>query len=225
MDYLLSQWTRNIQIKYFKFDWTIYRLFVPKRGWKRDFLQVNILVYACSIWGIVELKMRFETWITRNDVNGVSLINLCYLVILMTYLCSQRNPKVQIKYVVWLVDLKTSCAKYGLETWFTPNEDIRKYLLDMNHSSAKISFRDINNINDVNGVSLYNFCYLITLMPYLCTQRTPNVQIMYFMFDCFIWKLFVLNTGWKRDSLQRMIFVNVCSTWGIVELKRVLRRD
>jgi hypothetical protein len=73
--------------------------------------------------------------------------------------------------------------------------------------------------NDVNGVRLFHFSYLITLMAYLYSQRTPNVQIKYFMFDWSIYRLFVLNTGWKRVFLQMMIFVNICSTCNMVELK------
>jgi hypothetical protein len=57
-------------------------------------------------------------------------------------------------------------------------------------------------------------------MAYMCSQRTPTVQINYFMFDLSIYILFVLNRGWKRDSLQMMIFVNVSSKWGILELKK-----
>jgi hypothetical protein len=91
-----------------------------------------IIAYVCSTWSIVKLKKRFETWITRNYVNGVSLFNLTYL---------------------------------------------------------------------------------ITLMTYLCSLRTPNVQMEYFMFDWSILTLFVLNRGWKRDSLQIMIFVYVYLTW------------
>jgi hypothetical protein len=45
----------------------------------------------------------------------------------------------------WLVDLHTICAKYGLETWFSPNVDIRKCVLDMKHGYTENSFWDINN--------------------------------------------------------------------------------
>jgi hypothetical protein len=37
-------------------------------------------------------------------------------------------------FYVWLVDIQNICAKYGLETWLTPNNDIRIYLLDMRRS-------------------------------------------------------------------------------------------
>jgi hypothetical protein len=131
-----------VQINYFMFDWTIYRLFVLNRGWNCVSLQKCYIAHICltwgSTWGMFELKTRFETWITSNDVNGVSLF----------------------------------------------------------HRS-----------------------YLITLLAYLCSQRTPNVPIKYFMFDSSIYSLFVLNRGWKRDSLQIMIFVYICSTLGIGELK------
>jgi hypothetical protein len=73
--------------------------------------------------------------------------------------------------------------------------------------------------NVLNGVGLFHLYYLITIMACLCSQRTPNVQIKYFMFDWSFYWLFVLNTGWKRDSLQMMVFVNICSTCSIIELK------
>jgi hypothetical protein len=97
MSYLCSQWTPNVEIKYFMFDCSIYSLFVLNRSWKHDSLQRVILVHVCSTWGTVELKTRFETWITGYDVNGVSLFNLPYLITLMAYLCSQWTLKVQIK--------------------------------------------------------------------------------------------------------------------------------
>jgi hypothetical protein len=106
--------------------------------WKRYSLQMLIFVNICPTWSIVELKTRFGAWITRNDVNGVSSINLPYLVTL------------------------TAC---------------------------------------------------------LFSQRTPNVHIKYFRFDWSVDRHFVLNTARKRDSLQMMIFVNVCSTWIMAGLK------
>jgi hypothetical protein len=48
-------------------------------------------------------------------------------------------------YYVWLVDLQNICAKYGLETWFSPNDDIRKYLLYMHRNWTKNAFWDLNN--------------------------------------------------------------------------------
>jgi hypothetical protein len=32
-------------------------------------------------------------------------------------------------FYAWLVDLQTICVKYGLETWFFPNDEIRKWLI------------------------------------------------------------------------------------------------
>jgi hypothetical protein len=68
-------------------------------------------------------------------------------------------------------------------------------------------------------VCLIHLSYLITHMAYLWSQRTPNVQIKYLMIDWSIYRLFVLNTTLKRNSLQMMIFVNVCLTWSIVDTK------
>jgi hypothetical protein len=83
MAYLCSQWTPNVQIKYFTFNWSICRLFVLNMAWKRDSLQIILFVYICSILGISELKTRFDMWITKNNVNDVSLFHLSYLITLM----------------------------------------------------------------------------------------------------------------------------------------------
>jgi hypothetical protein len=92
MAYLCSQRTPNGQINYFMLDWSINTLLVLNRGCKLDSLQILIFVHVCSTWSIVELKTRFEKWITRNDVYGVSLFNLSNLITLMDYLYSQRTP-------------------------------------------------------------------------------------------------------------------------------------
>jgi hypothetical protein len=138
MVYQWSQRTPNALINYFMLDLAIYTLFVLNRGWKHDSLQIMMFVYVCSTWSIVELKTSYEMWITRNDVNGVSLFNLYYL---------------------------------------------------------------------------------ITLMAYLYSQQTPNVQIKCFLFHWSIYRLFMLNTGWKRDSVQMKKFVNICATCALVQLK------
>jgi hypothetical protein len=208
----------NVQNKYFMFDWSIFTQFVLNRGWKRYSLQIMVFVNVCSTWNIVELKTRFETWITRNEVNGVRLFHLSYLITLMGYVHSQRTPNVQIEYFMFhwsiyrlfdsleMVILVNVCSTWSMvqrkprfETWITPN--------------------------DINGVNLFHLSYLITFMVYLRSQQTPNVQIQFFMCDWSIFTLFVLNRGWKCDSLQIMIFVYVCSTWSTVELKTRLRRE
>jgi hypothetical protein len=78
------------------FHWSLYRIFVLNTRWKRDYFQMMIFVNFCSTWSMVELKTRFETWITRNDLNGVSLFHLSYLITLMSYLCPQRKTNDQI---------------------------------------------------------------------------------------------------------------------------------
>jgi hypothetical protein len=90
MAYPCSRWIPNVQIKYFTFDRSIYRLFELNWAWKRVSLQIMIFVYICLAWIIVELNTCFETWITRNDVNGVSLFNLSYL-ISVTVTCANNG--------------------------------------------------------------------------------------------------------------------------------------
>jgi hypothetical protein len=76
-----------------------YYWMVLNRGWKRDSPQIIICVYLCSTWSIVELKTRFETRITRYDVNGLRMFHISYLITLLAFLCSQRTPNVQMKYL------------------------------------------------------------------------------------------------------------------------------
>jgi hypothetical protein len=75
----------------------------------------------------------------------------------------------------------------------------------------KTRFETLISRNVVNGVSFVHLYYLITLMAYLCSQWTTNVQIKFFMFDWSIYSLFVLNRSCKRKFLQIMIFEYVWS--------------
>jgi hypothetical protein len=119
-------------------------IIVQNRSWRRDPLQIRLFVIICPTWSKVQQKLSFESWIPRNDVNGVYLFLLSYV---------------------------------------------------------------------------------ITVMAYLCSQWTPNIQIKYLMFRWSIYRLLVLSRGRIRECLQIIIFVYVCSTWSIVELKHVLRRE
>jgi hypothetical protein len=201
---------------YFRFDWSTCRLLVLNRGWKRDSLQIMLFGYVCSTWGTVELKMRFEAWITRNYVKGVSLFYLSYLITVMAYLCSQRTPNVQINYFMFVPSTDYLCLILA-GILISSNDDFRKCFLDMMQGWTKNAFWYENIKNDVNG--FLHLPNLISLVVYLCSQWTPHIQIKYFMFDFSIYSLFEINRGWKRDSLQILIFVYVCSAWGIVELK------
>jgi hypothetical protein len=128
------------------FDKSIYRLLVLNTASKCNSLQIMVFVNICSTWSMVQLNTRFGTWITRNDVNGVGLFHLYYLIILMAYLFSQRIRKFPNQvFNVWLVDLQTMCGKKCLETWYSPNDYIRKYLLVMKHVWNKNAFWDVNN--------------------------------------------------------------------------------
>jgi hypothetical protein len=109
--YLCSHWTPNAQNAYLIFDWSNYRLFLLNKGWKLETLQMVIFVHVSSTCRVAKLKTRYETWITRNVVNGVNLFHLSYLITLTTYLCSQWAPNVKFKYLVWLVDLHNFFAK------------------------------------------------------------------------------------------------------------------
>jgi hypothetical protein len=215
--YLSYQRTPNVQNKYFMYDWSIYILLMVNTSWKRDSLQMAIFEKICSTWSIVELKTRFETWITRIDVSGVSLFHLSYLITIIVYLCSQCTPHVQIMYFMF---------GYSIYRLFVLNRGWKRDSLQMmiyvNVCSTwcmvelKTRFETWITRNDVNGVSLFHLPYIITLK--LSSQWIQNDQIKYFD-DWSIYMLFVLNRSGKREYFQIMIFVYVCATWSIVELK------
>jgi hypothetical protein len=48
-------------------------------------------------------------------------------------------------FYVWLVNLQTISTKYWLETYFPPNDDIRKFFLNMKLGWTKNAFWDVNN--------------------------------------------------------------------------------
>jgi hypothetical protein len=145
MAYLCSQMSRNVHIKNFMFDWSIYRLLVLNRGGKRELFQIMICVYVCSSWSIVELIPCLQTRITGNDINGVNLFHHSYLITHMAYLCSQRTPNLKSRIFLLICRSTEPCAKQGLETGLSPNNDIRICLLDINHSWNKNAFWDVNN--------------------------------------------------------------------------------
>jgi hypothetical protein len=152
-------------------------------AWKRDSPQIVIFVNVCSTWSMVQLETRFETSIRRNDVYGVSLFHLYYLITLVAYLCSQRAPNAQINF--FMLD-------WSIYTLFVLNrgrkQDALQIMIFVNVCSRwsigqhNTRFETWITINDVNGVMLLNLSYLITLMAFLYSQRTPNVEINYFCF-------------------------------------------
>jgi hypothetical protein len=152
-------------------------------GWKRDSLQIMIFVNVCSTWSMVQLETRFETWITRNDVYGVSLFHLYYLITLVAYLCSQRAPNAQINY--FMLD----CSIYTLFVLNRGRKHDALQIMIFVYVCSTWSIGQHNKRfetwitrNDVNGVRLFNLSYLITLMAFLYSQRTTNVEINYFCF-------------------------------------------
>jgi hypothetical protein len=183
MDYLCSQWTPNAKNKFFMLDWSIYTFFVRNRGWKRETVQIMIFVHVCLTWIKVE-QTRFETWITWNYVNVVSLFHHSYLLKLMAYLCSQRTPIALIMHCMF---------DWSIYRLFVLNTDWKHDSLQMmifvniyptcSMFRHKTRFETSVTRNDINGVSLFDLSYLITLMAYLCLQWAPNAQIKNFVID------------------------------------------
>jgi hypothetical protein len=154
-----------------------------------------IFVYVCSIWGIFELKTRLETWITRNHVNGVNLFNLSYVITIMAYVLTTvfKYPN-QVFVFVWsiyrLFVLNRGWNRVSLQIMI-----IVYVCLTWGMVELKTCFETWITSKDLNGVSLFHLSNSITLMSYLCSQWTPNVQMKYIMFDSSTYRLFVLNTS------------------------------
>jgi hypothetical protein len=184
MTYLCSQWTPNVQMNYFMFDWSLFWIFMLNRAWKYDSLQMMIFVNICSTWSMVEIYTLFERWITSNDVNGVRVFHLSYLIKLMAYLSSQWKPNFQIKYFMF---------DWSICRLFVSNRAWKRVSLQIIMSvyicttwgivEPKTLFETWITRNVGNGVSLFHLSCLIILMAYLCSQRTPKVKIKYYMFD------------------------------------------
>jgi hypothetical protein len=146
MGYLCSQWAPKVQIKYFIFVLSNCRPFVLNTGWKLESLKMMIFVNFCSTWSMVEFKTRFEPWITRNDVKGVTLFHLSFVITLKAYLFSQWTPNVQMKYFMfdWTI-YRLFVLNTRLETWLFPNHDIHICFLEKKHSRTKSAFWVVNN--------------------------------------------------------------------------------
>jgi hypothetical protein len=138
----------------------------------------------------------------------------------MAYLCTQRTRKVQIKYFMFEWSIYRLFVTYrSWKTCLPPNNDIRICLFDMRHIWTKNAFWDLNNkkwrkwCNFILSF-LFNDSYGLPVLT--MGTNCPNQVIYVCLVDL---HYICINRGWKFDSLQMMIFVNICSTWRIVELK------
>jgi hypothetical protein len=126
-------------------EWSIYRLFVLNRSWKRDYLQMMIFV-CLLVMGHSRTKNAFwdvnnKKWRKECKLVSPFLFNNVYGLPVLT-----NDTKIpNLVFYVRLVDPQTICAKHGLETWLHPIHDIRICCLVMRHSTTKKAFCDVNN--------------------------------------------------------------------------------
>jgi hypothetical protein len=110
--YLCSQFAALVQIRYFLFDWSIYRIFVLNKAWKRGSLQIMIFVYGGSTCSVVGLKTRFETWIAWNEVNEVYTFHLSYLMTALTLdiylICAPHEHQMSKSSILCLIGRSTN---------------------------------------------------------------------------------------------------------------------
>jgi hypothetical protein len=182
MVYLCSKWTPDVQINYFIFDCSIYRLFVLNKAGNGLFPNIDIRI--C----LLDMK---HSW-TKNafwDVNKKKWRKWCKFV--SPYLFNNT-------YGLKVLRKETKCPNQDLMfDWLiyrpiVPNKGWKNDSLQMMLFVSVFSTWSIVELKtrletwikrNVNGVSLFHLSYLITLMAYLCLQWTPNVQINYFIFD------------------------------------------
>jgi hypothetical protein len=118
-------------------------------------------------------------------------------------------------FYVSLVDLQTVLNRGWKRD--SPNNDIRICLLEMRHSWTKNAFWDVNNKKWrkwCKYVSPFIFNNTYGLPVLTMDTKCPNEVFYVWLIDL---QAILLNKGWKRDSLQIMIFAYVYSTWDIVE--------
>jgi hypothetical protein len=138
------------------------------------------------------LKDMKDSW-TKNafvDVKNKKRSNWCKVVSSFVSNYTYRVPVLtkdnkcpfQVFYF-WFVDLHSSCVKYGLETWFSPKDDIRKCLLDIKHGWIKNAFWNVNN------KKWRKLCMFVSPSLFNITFRLPVLKMytkwpsQVFMFD------------------------------------------
>jgi hypothetical protein len=132
-----------------------------------------------SIWNVNNKKLC--KWF--NFVLPI-LFNNIYVLPVLTKDTKCSN----LVFYVWLVDLQSICAKPGLDTWFPPIDYIRKLFFDIRHNWTNNTFCEVNNKKWRKCLRFFLLFHLIKLMAYLCSQRTQNVPIKYFMFEWSIYR-------------------------------------
>jgi hypothetical protein len=121
-------------------------------------------------------------------------------------------------FYVWLVDLQTICIKYGVETWFSPNDDFRICLFDKQHSRTKNAFWILNY---KKWRKMCKFVLLILFknisgLPVLrMGTKCPNQVFYVWLVDL---QTIALNTG-RNVIRSKWWYSYVCSTFSVVELK------
>jgi hypothetical protein len=88
------------------------------------------------------------------------------------------------------------------------------------------SLVEVNAFSDVNIKKLHKWCKFVSPFSYNNTYGLPVFTMdtkwpkpVFLIFDWSIYRFCVLNSGWNREYLQLIIYVNVCSTWSKVGLK------
>jgi hypothetical protein len=129
-------------------------------------------------------------------------------------------------FYVWLVDLQIICAKYGLETWFYPNDVIRKYFLGMKHGWNKSAIWDFINkkwrkwCKIVSPFISNNFYGLpVITKDTKCPNHVFYVSLVHLQTNC---AKYGLETRFSSNNNIRICLLHMRHVW---TTKRVLRRQ
>jgi hypothetical protein len=153
--YLCSQWEPNVQIKYFMFDCSIYRLFVLNRGCKLDSLSKEW--YSNCFFDMNHSWTKYAFW----DVYNKKWRKWCKFALPFFFSNNYGLP---------VLTMDTKCTNQVFYVWsiyrllvlnrgwkrVSPNNYIHIFLLDMRHSWTRNAFVTWIRRKDVNGVSLFH---------------------------------------------------------------------
>jgi DNA-directed RNA polymerase subunit RPC12/RpoP len=180
---MCSKLSPILEIMYCMFDCSIYRIVILTTGRRRNFLQM-IFVYVCSTCSVLEIKTRLETWKARIEVNVVYWFHICYLVTVLALvikLTGAPNRYQLSKSVIRFFNLQTIFAYTG---WKPDSLQMMIFLYICSTCSVvflKTQFETLIERNDVKGVYLLHFSYIITIL-FTCVNNWhhwPKSGILY----------------------------------------------
>jgi hypothetical protein len=157
-------------------------------------------------------KNAFWNLNTKKWLNGVFCIQFYYLITSLSQgiklTCAHNGHQLfKSRFYFWLVHLQAICAKYGLETWFPPNDDIRIFCSTCSVVEVKTLFETWRARNDVIGVYWFHLSYLITVLAFLLCLNVLTMDTNFRYLVLYVW-LFDIQNICSKYGLETSIFPN-----------------